>query len=127
MKKKLLLGFVLCIALVAALTICVFADSTPTVYLDGAAADGGDGTLAAPVNTLEKAAALLTNGGKIVLTGDVTVSSRYYAFPSSTGTLIVTSEGYGKQIKFSNASTAFLQFTSAVEFEHMTINRTSSN
>ena len=127
MKKSIWLAGFVCVLLVAALAFSVFADSTPTVYLDGSAADGGDGTLAAPVNTLEKAAALLPNGGKIVLTGDVTVTNRYYAFPSASGKLTVTSEGYGKQIKFSYANTAFLQFTSEVEFEHISINRTYDN
>ena len=127
MKKSIWLAGFVCVLLVAVLAFSVFADTTPTVYVSGSAADGGDGTLAAPVNTLEKAAALLPNGGKIVLIDDVTVTNRYYAFPSASGKLTVTSEGYGKQIKFSYADTTFLQFISEVEFEHISINRTSSN
>lgn len=82
-------------------TIPVFAadeeDAARTVYVSDAGDDGAAGTYEAPVKTMAKAYALLgTDGGRVILAGDLTVSGEYRALCEegrTVGAVTITAEG----------------------------------
>ena len=102
------------------------------VYLDGTAATcGGGATIGNPVNSFAAAYARLKNtGGTIVVTGNVTLSETYPAFPAKSGKVTVTGkyngQNYSTSLLFNCSANQIVQFKSETEFNNLTFNRTGA-
>lgn len=94
MKKRLVLMFSLVFVFAMLLALSAFA-AEKTVYVkDGGSGDGT--TASTPVGTLSSAVSKLGgNGGKVVLVGDTTISSKT-TLPEQSGDLTITAENGAK-------------------------------
>ncbi|MBE6552656.1 MAG: hypothetical protein E7665_11100 [Ruminococcaceae bacterium] len=98
MKKTL--AIILAISLLAALFAFPASAAEKTVYINGSAADGGDGTKAKPYKDLVTAMNNLPDGGTVILLGDSLLEAVADAsgptivkLPETKGTVKVKSEG----------------------------------
>ena len=100
MKKiKLALILLLTVLVCTAGALYIFA-AEQTVYVSAAGNDANDGASAAKaVKTLDRAFALIPNGGKIVFTGKTYTIDKDYSTPASEGKYTLTSEMKGSDGK----------------------------
>ena len=100
MKKiKLALILLLTVLVCTAGALYVFA-APQTVYVSSAGNDASDGSSAAKaVKTLDRAFAIIPDGGKIVFTGKAYTIDKDYSTPKSSGKYTLTSELVGSDGK----------------------------
>lgn len=100
MKKTKLALILLLTLLVCSISVIYAAAAEQTVYVSAQGNDANDGANAAKaVKTLDRAFALIPNGGKIVLTGKTYTIDKDYSTPKSEGKYTLTSEMKGSDGK----------------------------
>lgn len=142
MKKYLWLILIVSVLMACTLTVAaVTGGETPVVYLNGEAATAGDGSSAtSPVKTLADAyAALGSNGGTIVLCGDISVEANkdnetaQSAFSATSGNILYTGKDpvsgteYDPVITITGNEDALtiVEFLTPTEFSYVTLNATT--
>ncbi len=93
------------------------------VYLDASAPDGGNGTADSPVNTMEKAFALLDSGeGTIWLVGEYKnyTGKGTYIFPDHDGKVTIAGTDESAKINFCASGKTLVQFRCPVELKNLT-------
>lgn len=137
MKRKLTIAYLLLVTLLF-LTVNSLAEDKTVIYISGSGLDTNSGaTVVEPVATFAKAYELIgDNEGIIVVSGDVNINTNdSVTFPSSAKKITVTGKDpttgmvYETAVRFmpSNNKKQIIQFTSAIEFNNLTMDRNTSN
>ena len=126
MKKYLWILLAVCVICIGALAISSFAGSDVAVYLDQTnGSDDATGAVDAPVKTMEKAFALLPEGGTIYVVGTYTYNEydakAVVSFPETNGKVLITSADKEavSAIAFECNNKTTVQFKSPVEFDYI--------